>query len=269
MILLPAIIKNSKYRNLFVTLLLSLILITIVTFHRRHVHKPSYLPLEQNTTKKNDIHNKEHFPRIYQPVSLSILRGITIFYPHNQEDNFLSELLWFFHSWIEMMKYEPSSWRTDLIIYTGNFTLNLQQLGCIYNRLRINRHEPAQCRVFPYEPINLRDIGYENNAENYSCRQIDKKRSILLKQHLRTYEYIDSINIIAECYPSFSMYDHILRTDSDTFLTPNFGRFVPYNNSLLVGRGGYSTAFNTARLRRIAKDMNWFYANRTNIGSTW
>jgi hypothetical protein len=66
------------------------------------------------------------------------------------------------------------------------------------------------------------------------------------------------------------MYDYILRTDMDVFLTKYFGRFVPYNNTLLVGGGGgYSTAFNTASLRRVAKDMNWLYANLTNLGSTW
>jgi hypothetical protein len=80
---------------------------------------------------------------------------------------------------------------------------------------------------------------------------------------------VDSINIIAECYPSFSMYDYILRTDMDVFLTKNFGRFVPYKDMLLVGRGGYSHPFASARLRRIAKNMNWLYANLTNIGSTW
>ncbi|CAF4130963.1 unnamed protein product, partial [Rotaria sp. Silwood1] len=53
------------------------------------------------------------------------------------------------------------------------------------------------------------------------------------------------------------------------FLTPYFGHFIPYNDILLVGRGSYSTAFNTGRLRRIAHHMNWLYANITNIGSTW
>ncbi|CAF5198172.1 unnamed protein product, partial [Rotaria sp. Silwood1] len=33
--------------------------------------------------------------------------------------------------------------------------------------------------------------------------------------------------------------------------------------------GGYSTKFNTRRLGRIARDMNWKYQNMTNVGSTW
>ena len=65
------------------------------------------------------------------------------------------------------------------------------------------------------------------------------------------------------------MYDYILRTDMDCFLTYNFALYVPYNNSLLVGRGGYSTTFNSKRLKRIANDMNWKYADKTSLGSTW
>ena len=65
------------------------------------------------------------------------------------------------------------------------------------------------------------------------------------------------------------MYDYILRTDMDCFLTSNFALYVPYNNSLIVGHGGYSTTFNTNRLRRIAADMHWQYAERRSLGSTW
>jgi len=164
---------------------------------------------------------------------------------------------------------ESSLWRTDLIIYSGNYSTNLQQLGCIYNQIRINRQEPPQCRVFPYKRIHLRNVQDPNNTNDYLYRQFDKNRSILLTTHLESYGYVDSINIIAEYYPSFAMYDYILRTDIDVFLTKYFGRFVPYNNTLLVGGGSYSTAFNTARLRRVANDMNWLYANLTNLGSTW
>lgn len=32
------------------------------------------------------------------------------------------ELRWFIRSWIEIMKYEPELWRTDLILYVENTT---------------------------------------------------------------------------------------------------------------------------------------------------
>jgi hypothetical protein len=100
--------------------------------------------------------------------------------------------------------------------------------------------------------------------------QIDIQRSILLYQKLKTYGYIDSVNIIAEAYPTFEYYDFILKTDIDVFITREFAKYIPLTNiTLLVGRGGYSTGFNMRRLGRIARDMDWKYQNETNIGSTW
>ncbi|CAF3473895.1 unnamed protein product [Rotaria socialis] len=242
----------------------------MAVFHRpAHTKLVQFSPLELSNPEPINIINKEYVPLIHQPFTSFLIRGIVIFYPHDQEHVFLSELFWLFRSWIEMMKDEPPSWRTDLVIYTGVFTRNLQQLGCVFNRIRIDRKERPQCRVFPYKRIHLRDLNDKKDTDDHLFQQFDLERSILLKKHLQTYEYVDSINIIAECYTSFAMYDYILRTDIDVFLTRYFGRFVPFNATLLVGRGGYSTPFNTARLRRIATNMEWLYANITNIGSTW
>ena len=100
--------------------------------------------------------------------------------------------------------------------------------------------------------------------------QIDLKRSKLLHERIPQYEYIDSVNIIAEGYPVFSYYHFILKTDIDVFMTKSFANYLPISNStLLVGQGGYSTDFNTRRLGRIARDMGWKYSNTSNIGSTW
>ena len=89
-------------------------------------------------------------------------------------------------------------------------------------------------------------------------------------ENIKTYEYIDSVNIIAENYPTFEYYDFILKTDIDVFITKQFAKYIPITNTtLLVGQGGYSTQFNTHRLERIARDMNWEYQGTPNIGSTW
>ncbi|CAF1147501.1 unnamed protein product [Adineta ricciae] len=208
--------------------------------------------------------------RIYQPISSTITRGVLIFYPHNKEIIFRPELLWFYHSWVEMMNYEPPLWRTDLIIYTEVYTDVLKELGCVFNRFRTDKSEPPQCRMFLYQPISSRrtpDLYKNVNIPPY--QQINVRRSVLLRQSHAAYGYIDSINTIAECYPTYSMYDYILRTDSDTFLTKNFGNFTPNNDTILFGQGGYSTTFTGNRLRRIAQNMNWLYANLSNLGSTW
>jgi hypothetical protein len=253
----------------FVLIIVLFILIAIIIFDQQYTQLFGYPSISYRITKQNEPNNDGYFARIHQPLSTSILRGIVIYYPSTQEHYFLSELLWLFRSWIEMMKDESLLWRTDLLIYTDNYTSSLRNLGCSFHQIRFDRHEPPSCRVFPYKPVRFRSVEDSNNAENYLHQQFDKKRSRLLTQHVRNYEYLDSINIITECYPSFAMYDYILRTDMDVFLTKNFGHFVPFNDTLLVGKGAYSTRFNTVRLNRIAHDMNWLSANLTNLGSTW
>ncbi len=176
-----------------------------------------------------------------------------------------------------MMKYESKHWRTDLIIYTGNYSSSLQQLGCVLNQKRLDNIEQPQCRIFLYLRILNRSISsltrqqtiFIDNSQK-DLYQVDTQRSLLLYEQIRTYGYIDSVNIVAEGYPTFQYYDFILKTDIDVFITKQFAKYIPVTNlTLLVGLGGYSTDFNTRRLGRIARDMNWKYKNITNIGSTW
>lgn len=209
--------------------------------------------------------------------STYIQRAILVFYPENQALHYLPEIRWLYRSWLEMMKFESKYWRTDLLIYTENYTPSLQQLGCILNEQRRNHLQSPQCRVFLYRRVSKRSINtltqrqviYIDRTPNHFY-QIDLQRSRSVFDLMKTYGYIDSVNIIAEAYPTFAFYHYILKTDIDVFLTPAFAKFLPITNrTLLVGRGGYSTKFNTKRLGRIARDMNWEYANVTNIGSTW
>ena len=176
-----------------------------------------------------------------------------------------------------MMKFEFEQCRTDLIIFTEKFSSNLIHLGCVLNKIRRDDAEPAQCRVIPYLRIFSREIHPSTKQQKLLLHeqianlfQINRSRSIALYEHLRTYQYIDSINILAEGYPIYSSYDWILKTDLDAFLTRPFARFQPRISPMLYfGSGGYSTEFNTRRLGRIARDMGWNYHNLTNIGSTW
>jgi hypothetical protein len=176
-----------------------------------------------------------------------------------------------------MIKYESNQWRTDLIIFTEQYSLSLIQLGCIANQIRQNNTEQPKCRVFIYVRLSSREINSSTkqqkiliNDSNKNLFHINISRSILLYDYIKTYQYIDSVNIIAEGYPIYSYYDFILKTDLDIFLTKQFSNYIPNTlKTLFFGHGGYSTEFNTRRLRRIARDMGWKYQNLTNIGSTW
>lgn len=204
---------------------------------------------------------------IYRPANDStILRALLLFYPNDQDLEFQSELRWFYRSWVEMMTVESPLWRTDLIIYTFEYAPLFKQLGCIFNEKRQNPSEPPKCRVFPYMRVKDR---YAQHQLSSIHQTIDKTRSIQIHHYLKSYGYIDSINTVFEYRSSYDIYDFVLRTDMDCFLTKNFAHYVPFNHSLIVGYGGYSTTFTNRRLKRIAHDMNWKYANRNSLGSTW
>jgi len=216
---------------------------------------------------KQNITIKYGLPLIYQPSSESkVLRALLTFYPNDQKSTFEPEFRWFYRSWTEMMMNESSLWRTDFIVYTTEYESIFKNLDCVYDEIRINSDEKPKCRIFPYVRIKNRESKHESSSK---YQIINKQRSQLLYQNLRNYGYIDSINTVFEYNSSYFMYDYILRTDLDCFLTKNFAFYIPYKNSLLVGHGGYSTTFNNKRLQRIAHDMNWQYSNKSSLGSTW
>ncbi len=251
-------------RSILNPVLMLICVICALIIINRYVCWFSYKPIF--VLVKRSIRYSTNFNRLASEVAqLSQQRGIIIYYPHNDEKTFFPEFLWLYRSWIEMMiTGEPKQWRTDLIIFTDKMTLNFEKLGCLFEQIRKNENEPPHCRVFRYEPISTR------HSHINLTRPINIERSKLLYKYLQTYNYTDSINVVVEGYPIFSQYNSILRTDIDVFLTKYFGSYAPRsNNTLFVGLGGYSTEFNTNRLRRIANDIGWNYANLTSIGSTW
>ena len=140
-----------------------------------------------------------------------------------------------------MLRSQTTSWRTDFLIFTYNFSSEFRSLGCV-NRIRQTKEEPSVCRLFLYLPVQFRKNNVtENNFQhafddarrlakvfNDSVEQMvtipmvndsktfDLKRSHALFTHLSNYGYIDSINVIYEGYRTFEMYDFVLRTDIGT-----------------------------------------------------
>lgn len=143
-----------------------------------------------------------------------------------------------YRSWAEMLRSQPVNWRTDFLVFTYNFSSEFRSLGCV-NRIRQNKEEPSICRVILYVPIQFRiENVTKNNFEHAfddakllakhfndttenlvvipnvnDTESFSQARSESLYNNLRTYGYIDSINTIYEGYPTFKMYDFVLRTD--------------------------------------------------------
>ena len=175
-----------KKRDPSVLILFLFAIITFALLRQRNIWNFADVSIIYAVTKRvNILLADDTYALIHQPISSTITRGVLIFYPHNKEIIFRPELLWLYHSWVEMMNYEPPLWRTDLIIYTEVYTVTLKELGCILNRVRTDKSEPPQCRVFLYQQINSRrvpDLYKKVNSPPY--QQINVRRSVLLLHNL-------------------------------------------------------------------------------------
>lgn len=83
------------------------------------------------------------YPASSSTHNLRVLRAIMVHFPVNSSDEYLPEFRWLYRSWIEMMKHEPTAWRTDLVVmYPKNFwylrkpNAMFQSLNCSFKNRR-------------------------------------------------------------------------------------------------------------------------------------
>lgn len=115
---------------------------------------------------------------------------------------------------------------------------------------------------------------YEYFLNNFDIFNDDEENLItfyyLLNKKLSRYEYVDSILMAFDGFNQLKVYDFLIRSDIDVFLTPLFAQWLPRHcNDFYVGGGAYSTRFNSKRLKRAAFNIGLKYADVTNLGSTW
>jgi hypothetical protein len=270
------------------------------------VRYPFMLDCRSNYAKLNprDITNMQDPVYDYmQPASNStfkmrILRAVIVYFPIMKTDNFEIELRWLYRSWIHMLTFEPTKWRTDLIVFidtnlTDHFSkpdFFLNQLKCSVFNKRTSPEQKPMCTLIHYRSVLDRNDSFINEKDpqltehklfEYLATKLDIFRTSqnetglflsYLKANLATYNYLDSILMAFEGYDYFKSagFDFLIRSDMDVFLTPALAVWLPRHcNDFYVGSGAYSNTFNRKRLFRISKDMNFKYVHRGNLGSTW
>ncbi|KAF0705783.1 Aste57867_6940 [Aphanomyces stellatus] len=170
----------------------------------------------------------------------SFVRAAVIFASRSADhDRFLQEFRWFHRSWVHMRRSEPASWRTDIVVFSDGPRHDLDAFGCTTTP-RATRAVSSRCVL----------------VDDY----------VPLATPVNT--MADSIHVAAQDISAMRVYDYVLRTDIDTFFTPDFATWQP--PTLVVSAGAYSyTATNVARLARITDAMKFHHANLTNVGLTW
>jgi hypothetical protein len=223
--------------------------------------------------------------------SQTIVRGVLFFFPRDNSDHFMPEFKWLFRSWVEMLKTSPKLWHTDLVVFADltNYKQHkvfetFEAMGCRIGQPRANKTERSMCIVINFLSISDRVVDnnkwkndealfkhLHNEVDVFSDEPANLRLFYTMLKELQKYKNMESILVAFDGYKDLKdLYDFVLRTDIDTFLTPLFGKWLPrYCNDFVVGQGGYSTEFNTARLGRIARSLGLNYAFQGSIGSTW
>ena len=248
-----------------------------------------------NNNNNNSIKYNYSQPANHLTHDYRILRAIIVYFPIEKSTDFEPEFKWMYRSWIEMQKYEPIKWRTDIIVFintdndlfkkNANFFLN--SFNCSLSNRRKSSLDKPMCTLIKYIPFKQRFVqNYETNIKEnkekydfmlkqvniYNDDQINLLPFYAFLKRITNYGYLDSILMAFDGWNYFKLagYNFLIRSDMDVFLTPLFGQWLPrYCNDFYVGRGGYSAAFNTHRLERIASNIGFEYASETNLGSTW
>lgn len=189
-----------------------------------------------------------------------------------------------------MQKYEPTKWRTDLVIFIRNDPMFfkdgnsfLEQLNCKFSNRRTSKSDRPMCTLVEYVPLRDLKVPPINANMNRNYTKLltevnmfsDKPEDLtefwtFCHHSLKTYPYVDSVVVAFSGYSYFKSagFDFLIRSDMDVFLTPLFATWLPYNcDDFYAGNGGYSTSFNAKRLGRIAKDLGISNAGVFNLGS--
>ncbi len=192
-------------------------------------------------SKEIDKYHKDNFdykqPASNESHKFRVIRGILVYFPINSVDHFQGEFRWLYRSWINMQKFEPTKWRTDLVVFVdkdtrfNNSEFFFHQLNCSFTNRRDNAESKPMCTLIDYKAVKDRkevmggvgSSGQEldrlfeffiNDVDIYDIKQIDKDTFLkFLKQNLHSYEYLDSILMAFEGYEYFKSagYDFLIR----------------------------------------------------------
>ncbi|CAF1118634.1 unnamed protein product [Rotaria sp. Silwood1] len=188
---------------------------------------------------------RENLVTIEQYRSRSIVRGVIVRFPSINTEYYLVQFRWFYRSWIESEMFTVDRWRTDIIILIDDKFPNtiqklLEHLDCHIENQRASRRQISRCilinhKLFSQQSISQRQIYIDKypifNRVNELDDNVDRLFAI--------YDYMSQLN---KTQPT--MYDFLMITTMNTFLTTQFGKYIPIKCSFLLGTApDYSTFY--------------------------
>lgn len=179
---------------------------------------------------------RENLITIEQYRARSVIRGVIVRFPSFNSDYYFVQFRWFYRSWIESEMFTLDRWRTDLIILIDDQFPNktrqfLEHLDCHMENQRKSRRQISRCILVNHKLFSQRT---ESERQSYiskykklgNTNEIDANIDRLFS----IYDYISQLNASGTI-----MYDFLMVTTMNTFLTTQFGKYIPLKCIFLIG----------------------------------
>jgi len=180
---------------------------------------------------------RENLITIEQYRSRSIIRGVIVRFPSLESDYYFVQFRWFYRSWIESEMYTLDQWRTDLIVliddqFPNKTRLLLEHLDCHEENHRKARRQISRCILVNHKLFSQRSQSeLQFYIDKYRMFDRVKKLNDNVDRLFAIYDYITHLNSSEPL-----MYDFLMVTTMNTFLTTQFGKYIPLKCSFLIGR---------------------------------
>lgn len=115
------------------------------------------------------------------------IRAYLVYFPIKSIEYYKNELRWLYRSWTYMMQFEPTKWRTDLIVFIQNVTdmynsslpeYVFNDLDCKFENMRKSPEDAPMCTLINHVALKNRDF----NVPDKKMMTLDEKYAYLLKE---------------------------------------------------------------------------------------
>ena len=186
---------------------------------------------------------RENFVSIEQFRSRVMVRAVVVRFPTTRSEYYFVQFRWFYRSWLESEMFTLERWRTDLVVlideqFSSQTRASLEQLNCRAKNERKNRRQTSRC-------ILVQHLRLSQSSE--STRQFYRERFPFFNRTTGLGENVDRLFAIYEYGRNLNqtqpnLYNMWLVTTMNTFLTTQFGKYIPLRCAFLLGAApDYST----------------------------
>ncbi|UJR25095.1 hypothetical protein I4U23_006456 [Adineta vaga] len=207
--------------------------------------QPPTSPLTESTTKEINttmIECRDKLLTIEQYRTRSVVRGVIVRFPSRRTEYYFVQFRWFFRSWIESEMFTLDRWRTDIIILIDNDFDNdtrqfLEHLNCRLENQRTTRRQTSRCILVLHQTFSQRsESERQTYIKKYPALNGNKELDNNIDRIFAIHSYINQLNKIE------TLYDILMITTMNTFLTTQFGKYIPVKCAFVIGtEPDYST----------------------------